>query len=96
MEDDRNNDKSDLSSQGNDQCVSVLGFDLPVDMVLIIIRKFSSDTRMLVMIPKISRAWKSLAVSEEIFLSFNLRILRRHGTGTSISRATAGRPRYLI
>ena len=32
----------------------------------------------------------------EIFLSFNLRILRRHGTGTSISRATAGRPRYLI
>ena len=37
-----------------------------------------------------------VAVSEEIFLSFNLRILRRHGTGTSISRATAGRPRYLI
>ena len=35
-------------------------------------------------------------LSEEIFLSSNLRILRRHGTGTSISRATAGRPRYLI
>ena len=35
-------------------------------------------------------------LSEEIFHSFKLRILRRHGTGTSISRATAGRPRYLI
>ena len=35
-------------------------------------------------------------LSEEIFLSFNLRILRRHGTGTSISQATAGQPRYLI
>ena len=35
-------------------------------------------------------------VSVESFLLFNHPILCLHGTGTSISRATAGRPRYLI
>ena len=41
-------------------------------------------------------SWQQATCVRGKFLSFNLRILRRHGTGNSFSRATAGQPRYLI
>ena len=50
------------------------------------VKRRASSSSMRGNIPASIAAW----MSEEIFLSFNLRILRRHGTGTSISRATAG------